>query len=698
MKEIAKEAKVSLGTVSNVLNGKSGVSLDKIEKVEAAIKKLGYQRNIQATQLKQNVNNKIVIILPNILEPKYSVFYDGFNQYCYHKNITVSLYLTYNQEDREREIIDKISYENYSLVITDTCLSSTEEYSKFIKKVIFIYRQPINYHIYINFNFGEIADDFLSKLFINNLSVVEDIENHFSIKDLEYFYKKAKEKGIAIARLKQDKDIYQFSFDIVNSHNTIEHLFVHSFESAKIIYNAFYFSNKNQPKIYTFYKNKFNNDPRFSFYGLDYNYIIRRVIDCIESNESIIKAKHFGFFNIQMSLKEKEEEITLLAPQTPSIDALRKLTPYFESLTGIKVNIKTCTFKQLPLLLEKNKKTLEYDLVRVDMESIPYFSEQYLLPLTFPEELLKEHFSESIIKHFSQFNSNIYAIPFDPSIQILFYRKDIFENTKIKRLFYEKYKKDLVLPQDFEAFNQLSEFFKYELPKEFAITDGTALIIGNEETIVTEFLMRYYAIHHSIFKGNTPQLDYMAAEIALKQLYQLSKSAKLLHQGWWKDSVHLFEKGAIPMLIVYLNHVPSLTLNKFSGVVGFTSVPKGRPLLGGGSLAIINNTKKPQACQKFLEWFLQNIIQEQYIQLGGISAKEDIIETQTVMQKLPWLAFAQECNFLGIRENRTSDNLAVDLRHIETIIDREVKRYLLSELDEKETINKINQALYELSY
>ena len=48
MKDVARLAGVSHGTVSNVLNGSKGVSIDKIRKVEEAVKALGYKPNALA--------------------------------------------------------------------------------------------------------------------------------------------------------------------------------------------------------------------------------------------------------------------------------------------------------------------------------------------------------------------------------------------------------------------------------------------------------------------------------------------------------------------------------------------------------------------------------------------------------------------------------------------------------------------------
>ena len=48
IKDIAKEAGVAQGTVSNVLNGRGNVSSDKIILVEQACAKLGYTMNQRA--------------------------------------------------------------------------------------------------------------------------------------------------------------------------------------------------------------------------------------------------------------------------------------------------------------------------------------------------------------------------------------------------------------------------------------------------------------------------------------------------------------------------------------------------------------------------------------------------------------------------------------------------------------------------
>ena len=72
MKDVAKLAGVSHGTVSNVVNGVKNVSVDKIKKVEAAMAQLGYKPNLAARNLKMEFTNQIDLVLPEIVSAEYT--------------------------------------------------------------------------------------------------------------------------------------------------------------------------------------------------------------------------------------------------------------------------------------------------------------------------------------------------------------------------------------------------------------------------------------------------------------------------------------------------------------------------------------------------------------------------------------------------------------------------------------------------
>lgn len=71
MKDVARLAGVSVGTVSNVLNNPDAVSLHKREKVNAAIENLGYVPNVAARQLKAGVSQAVGLVLVDTTNPFY---------------------------------------------------------------------------------------------------------------------------------------------------------------------------------------------------------------------------------------------------------------------------------------------------------------------------------------------------------------------------------------------------------------------------------------------------------------------------------------------------------------------------------------------------------------------------------------------------------------------------------------------------
>ena len=68
IKDVAQDAGVAVGTVSKVLNGQYVSEKNRI-KVEASVKKLGYQMNFYARGLKTKNTYTVAALVPEILNP-----------------------------------------------------------------------------------------------------------------------------------------------------------------------------------------------------------------------------------------------------------------------------------------------------------------------------------------------------------------------------------------------------------------------------------------------------------------------------------------------------------------------------------------------------------------------------------------------------------------------------------------------------
>ena len=72
IKDIARLAGVSHGTVSNVINGNGNVSSAKILAVQKAAQELGYAMNARAKSLREGRSTTLAVVLPNIIDPPYA--------------------------------------------------------------------------------------------------------------------------------------------------------------------------------------------------------------------------------------------------------------------------------------------------------------------------------------------------------------------------------------------------------------------------------------------------------------------------------------------------------------------------------------------------------------------------------------------------------------------------------------------------
>lgn len=82
IKDVAREANVSIATVSRVLNNIDVVNEDTKKRVLEAIKKLDYRPNIVARSLKTQKSRTIGIIIPDISNPIYPEIVRGAEDVC----------------------------------------------------------------------------------------------------------------------------------------------------------------------------------------------------------------------------------------------------------------------------------------------------------------------------------------------------------------------------------------------------------------------------------------------------------------------------------------------------------------------------------------------------------------------------------------------------------------------------------------
>lgn len=106
LKDVAKEAGLSVGTVSRVLNNRGYISEETRESVKAAMSRLNYQPNEMARSLSKQTTNTIGLILPSIEHPYFARLISCLERAAYEKGYKILLFCAYGIGDQERKFVE----------------------------------------------------------------------------------------------------------------------------------------------------------------------------------------------------------------------------------------------------------------------------------------------------------------------------------------------------------------------------------------------------------------------------------------------------------------------------------------------------------------------------------------------------------------------------------------------------------------
>ena len=697
IKDVAKQAGVSHGTVSNVLNGRN-VSSEKYERVQQAILKLGYIPNETARSLKTNKTMNVGVILPTIVDANFSLIFTGIERVLSEYGYTSSVYTTSEIPAKESDILDKIIQQNVDGIIIATCQPKQSELFDRIEEAGIslvaverkIERKEFNFIDYDNYHsiYNAVKNELSKK--IGEIVLITGPWEYSS----EYAAKNAYFNAFRdISRKTRQENILETNFDKESTFKTFvgylrmndgtvpETVIVTSTQILEGVLKTFstIHTESSWPRIISLGEASWTG----SYYP-NSTVIPRRAIELGETAaETLMKTiqnpvlhehVHLSIPNNILPIYSKKtrqerppqsgdgNQLKILMLQGTAAYATSALKPDFFRKTGLDFDIEMHTYDSLYRKILDASCGRDYDVFQIDIPWLLEFAndnriinlDRYIEA----EPDLTNDFIPGVLDKYSKYNEKYFALPYMFGTQLLFYRKDLFESPNIKSQFREQFKAELKPPTNWKEYNLVAKFFtrKYnpDSPVEYGTTLGGAYYNG----ALCEFLPRMWAYGgRAIDEYGNIVINNREISRALEnyiESYNYASPESLEHL--WDEQVEEFSSGRAAMMILFVAHATELTdrrKSKVVGKVGYALVPGGQSTLGGWSLGINARSRKQNEAFSFIKWATCRELAIPYTILGGATPSINLYKSSELLTVYPWLPKALE-SFSGSRRRDVS--------------------------------------------
>lgn len=648
-----------------MLNGKANVSSEKISKVQKAAKELGYVVNESARSLRKGQTNSLAVVLPNLFDSPFMTFYNSFKTRAEELGYQVFLYDTGDDPLRELEIIQKCKAEMVQGIAAYSCfLGSQNPYAQAgfaDDSVLFVERRPQFKCSSIGFDNAKMGRELAQRL-------LEDGHKNVALLTGVAGFPNEEELAGALVNSVQGAggSVRRIKTDVRQSAQTIISMFTKSrppeavvltrygmAETVKDVWESFFshlhFAIYTLSPIFTLPENDFVK------YELNYALMGYEAATRLANNKKPCIPEHilldnYGFrkWGASLPVPDRVKDISLLLLESPESFAVECVARRYTQETGIAVTTTVVDYDTMFTMLSDEEKLPGFDVLRMDVTLLSWFAGRVLQSLNdiniSVQHQLQEYL-DGVVPRYSIVDGELYALPTSPSIQLLFYRKDLFEDTALRRLYHEKYGAELQVPVNFTQFNQVAEFFTSSLNACSPVPHGCTLAFGNSGVIGSEFLVRFFSYSKNLYNSHgVVELNGAAGQQALADLYRLLQNQAADVCNWWTDAAAEFAAGKTAMAILYSNFASDILApgSVVTSSLGISPVPGANPLIGGGTLGVSKASQKPEAALHFIQWLCSEPASSAVALLGGASACTKTYENFEIVEAYPWLSLAKE--------------------------------------------------------
>jgi multiple sugar transport system substrate-binding protein len=664
IKDVAKLAGVSHGTVSNIINGKSNVKSSTVKKVLEAMTALGYQPDANARGLRTSKSQTVAFICPSIENEQYRAIYFGIRTGLDEIGMSVRLYISSDEADREKRILAEINKERLAAAILITCIPDSPQcFLPLLQQniaLIFLGRRPNDLpgSYFISPDYREIGRQAAGLSSASpTAALILERENYSCTKELlEGFSGLYPGRILSVVHLAESAEsAYKTATMWIQSGELPQIVFCSNSAFAKGVEAAFHFFCSGQTPSVLFLCSqdwmRRVNSPDGSLVQVDFFALGRLCAEKAAEFSADGSGREGSIVFPGLSDENFPAVLKKAAPQNPKqplrimlmrgteSHAAKLLAMKYSRLTGIPVEIDTLPYESI--CAQQESPAEKYDIIQVNTNTLESCVDSGILAcLDRPEvnSFLQRNFSNYIRSSYSLCHEKPYAFPYMFDAQILFYRRDLFEDSQLRRLFYERYHADLQVPKTFAEIDRAAAFFSRqntpESPVPYGITAGGAPIYS-----VYEWIPRYFEKGGAIGREG---LDAGLASSALRE-YIASFSGADPEARTWKflQQTAAFSSGNAAMMILYQAHLSDhrqqYTFEPGRNI-GYAPIPC--PIRGGWSLGVAAESPRKDEALDFMMWLSSSQNATPYNILGGSIPCAGAFAPSDYTSSHPWLTTA----------------------------------------------------------
>ncbi|MDR1263330.1 MAG: extracellular solute-binding protein [Oscillospiraceae bacterium] len=685
IREVAKEAGVSIATVSFYLNGKP-VSEEKCLRIEEAVRNLNYVVRSGARDLRVKHNDEIGILFPNVADPYYEKVISSIKGYLSYQGRAFSFSLSDDDAQSETDTLLRLIGRNCAGIILCTCQPENTDIFRLLEAsgipFALIDRKPDA----LDCNFVGCDNRALFYQLTRKWATREPTGIHLISGPLAFDDNRAAFDGFAAALTEFGVECTsKYALPVTPTRENGFRAGIRLLENGnrpRVILTTSYLLAEGLLYALRLYQVRVSEEVTIVTSG-------DSVDDVFYCNPYIHKAPKPAFElgetaarmllqNIRAPQEFRKQSILLPCP-TPSSSAkpreivqarppkeinvlilddestmytLQRLMKDFHACDNTRVRfIGVHPAKMYDHIMGTlSRSGADTDVVLCDIPWLADFAgKDLLLPL---DSFLKRYsvnidqYVPGVFNATSRFNSHYYSLPYIATTQMLFYRRDLFHDERLRRLYEKAYGLPLATPKTWSDYLRTARFFTQAINPKSPVRYGHAMDMYNPSLTLCSLWPRLWASGGELYDDDG--MLSLRTPAIIKAVRNLLDCVCAAHPYVTAHPVAAVEKllsGEVAMACTFLNYATPI-VDKFkasarAGKVGYARIPGGVPVMGGWSFAIPAKSRAPEAAFQFIRWASSADIAIPHAILGGQSPHLSTYRNYDMLSLYPWLSKAQ---------------------------------------------------------